>query len=106
MTGADMSLTEHAQRVMRGEADRRGLVVTFPGDVPGHIPEETRLWLCHVENKGWCYFTAPGFGDEITLPAEREFVPADEVLAGAWSLFYGQITLRGWPRSTSARARA
>ncbi|MFC3995046.1 hypothetical protein ACFOVU_03915 [Nocardiopsis sediminis] len=100
------TLEEHARGVMVAEAKRRGVTITFPEPVPDHIPEDTRQWLAHVEGKGWCYFAAPGFGHEVALPAEHDFLPVNDVLATNYSLFYGTVVVKHWPKVAAAPRRA
>ncbi|GAB3446011.1 hypothetical protein GCM10027570_16860 [Streptomonospora sediminis] len=86
-----MSLTvaEHAARVMQREADRRGIALEIAPEQPPELPEELAPWACSVVGKGWCVFAALDTAEEITTPAEREFAPLAQVLAGSWQVMEG-----------------
>ncbi|ASU81651.1 hypothetical protein CDO52_01535 [Nocardiopsis gilva YIM 90087] len=84
-----LTLAEHAWSVIRKEAERRGVRLELDDEVPDYIPERARLWACKVTGKGWCLFTAVDSADVVTLPSQREFLPARGVLAGNWRVTAG-----------------
>ncbi|CAM4078415.1 hypothetical protein GCM10009799_02800 [Nocardiopsis rhodophaea] len=84
-----LTLAEHARSVIRKEAERRGIHLESDEEVPDFIPESARLWACKVTGKGWCLFTAVDSADDVTLPSEREFLPARGVLSGNWRVTSG-----------------
>lgn len=88
-TAGQVTLAEHARSVIRKEAERREIGLELDEEAPDDIPERARLWACKVTGKGWCLFTAVDADDTVTLPSQREFLPASGVLAGNWRVTPG-----------------
>ncbi|MFD0774996.1 hypothetical protein ACFQZ2_13740 [Streptomonospora algeriensis] len=91
-----LAVGEHAARVMQREADRRGIALEPEPDSapPEEMPAELAPWACTVAGKGWCVFAAFDSDNEITTPAEREFVPLAQVLANSWQVMEGTGSVR------------
>lgn len=76
----------HTHEVVRREAERRGLRVSFGEPIPEDVPDEIRHAAFVVSGQGWHVWAMRGTDDGLTVPADRHFIPLAEVLESGYSL--------------------